>query len=367
MLSKEDSVYLNDKDYNMPLEKFFVPEIYAEGDRVSGNGTVCKAYPFSNEDLPRMFENINNSKSRVLTVGSSGDQFLNAVYYGAKDITVLDGNLFTKPYIDYKVAAIKNLTYEEFRYYFLLKKDPFCRAVYSKIFQDLPEDSQEFFGTIFLEQSNSKDTYNAICHKDDVFDEQIQSLFFAEPSSYMKLQDKLLKNDYGFQVINAEFADFNKARNRLVFEELLTMQLLLLSLKNKYKNNEAGIKFNKDVKMSDIINDLPFNLTKAQLRVLEEIDKDMESDEAMNRLLQGDVGSGKTIVAIIAAYKAVKSGYQMAIMAPTSILATQHLESFEAKYARAHVNGLAGISIYKSGEELNEIYSVIDKVREESK
>ena len=95
------------------------------------------------------------------------------------------------------------------------------------------------------------------------------------------------------------------------------------------KNNEEGIKFNEDVKMSDIINDLPFKLTKAQLRVLEEIDKDMESEKAMNRLLQGDVGSGKTIVAIIAAYKAVKSGYQMAIMAPTSILATQHLESFE--------------------------------------
>ena len=126
----------------------------------------------------------------------------------------------------------------------------------------------------------------------------------------------------------SEFKDFDKARNRLVFEELLTMQLLLLSLKNKYKNNEAGITFNKDVKMSDIINDLPFKLTKAQLRVLEEIDKDMESDKAMNRLLQGDVGSGKTIVAIIAAYKAIKSGYQMAIMAPTSILATQHMESF---------------------------------------
>ena len=127
----------------------------------------------------------------------------------------------------------------------------------------------------------------------------------------------------------SEFSNFDKARNRLVFEELLTMQLLLLSLKNKYKNNETGISFNKDVKMSDIINDLPFKLTKAQLRVLEEIDKDMESEEAMNRLLQGDVGSGKTIVAIIAAYKAVKSGYQMAIMAPTSILAAQHLESFE--------------------------------------
>ena len=81
--------------------------------------------------------------------------------------------------------------------------------------------------------------------------------------------------------------------------------------------------------MSDVINDLPFKLTKAQTRVLEEIDSDMESDKAMNRLLQGDVGSGKTIVSIIAAYKAVKSGYQMAMMAPTSILASQHLENFK--------------------------------------
>ncbi len=126
-----------------------------------------------------------------------------------------------------------------------------------------------------------------------------------------------------------ELIDFSKARNRIAFEELLTMQLLLLSLKNKYKNIEEGIKFDSNVKMSDVINDLPFKLTKAQMRVLEEIDTDMESNKAMNRLLQGDVGSGKTIVAIIAAYKAVKSGYQMAMMAPTSILATQHLENFK--------------------------------------
>ena len=126
-----------------------------------------------------------------------------------------------------------------------------------------------------------------------------------------------------------EFKNFEEARNRLAFEELLTMQLLLLSLKNKYKNEEEGIVFNKNVKMSDVINDLQFKLTKAQLRVLEEIDKDMENPKAMNRLLQGDVGSGKTIVAMISAYKAVKSGYQMAMMAPTSILATQHMVNFE--------------------------------------
>ena len=126
-----------------------------------------------------------------------------------------------------------------------------------------------------------------------------------------------------------EFSDFNKARERLVFEELLTMQLALLKLKNNYEQDRNGIQFSKDVKMSDVINLLPYKLTKAQLRVLQEIDTDMESTKPMNRLLQGDVGSGKTVVAMIAAYKAVKSGYQAAIMAPTAILASQHLECFK--------------------------------------
>lgn len=125
-----------------------------------------------------------------------------------------------------------------------------------------------------------------------------------------------------------ELKDFNIARNRLVFEELLSVQLALLELKNNYVNEEIGIQFSKDAKMSDVINSLPFKLTKAQLRVLEEIDNNMESKKPMNRLLQGDVGSGKTVVAMCTAYKAVKTGYQVAIMAPTAILAKQHLENF---------------------------------------
>ncbi|MBP3707759.1 MAG: ATP-dependent DNA helicase RecG [Clostridia bacterium] len=124
------------------------------------------------------------------------------------------------------------------------------------------------------------------------------------------------------------FESFKHARRRLVFEELLIMQLALLNLKSSWKKEQKGIKYSTEIKMSDVINELPFNLTRAQIKVLEEIDYDMESEKSMNRLLQGDVGSGKTIVSIIAAYKAVKAGYQVAIMAPTSILATQHLESF---------------------------------------
>ena len=124
-------------------------------------------------------------------------------------------------------------------------------------------------------------------------------------------------------------SDFIRARYRLVFEELLGFQLALLRLRENYKYEEKGIEFNKDVKVSDVINTLPFHLTKAQLRVLEEIETDMESSKPMNRLLQGDVGSGKTIVSILASYKAVKSGYQVAILAPTAILASQHLENFQ--------------------------------------
>lgn len=90
-----------------------------------------------------------------------------------------------------------------------------------------------------------------------------------------------------------DFSEFEKARKRLVFEELLSMQMALLSLKNKYTKEEAGIQFSKEVKMSDVIMKLPFKLTKAQLKVLEEIDNDMENIKPMNRLLQGDVGSRK--------------------------------------------------------------------------
>ena len=126
-----------------------------------------------------------------------------------------------------------------------------------------------------------------------------------------------------------DFNRYNAARKRLVFEELLIMQLALLTFKTNYEKDVKGIQFDKEAKMSEVIDRLPFKLTNAQNRVLEEIDSDMESTKAMNRLLQGDVGSGKTAVAMCAAFKAVKSGYQAAIMVPTAILAKQHYENFK--------------------------------------
>ncbi len=126
-----------------------------------------------------------------------------------------------------------------------------------------------------------------------------------------------------------ELQDFQKARTRLVFEELLITQLALLKLKYYDKEKIKGISFSTKHKIAEMIEKFPFTLTNAQARVLQEIEKDMESPKMMNRLLQGDVGSGKTAIAMCAAYKAVKSGYQAVIMAPTAILATQHLENFE--------------------------------------
>lgn len=148
---------------------------------------------------------------------------------------------------------------------------------------------------------------------------------------YILNENKLCDINFATKKIHfpGNFEEFKIARERLVFEELLEIQLLLFSLKNNNIETKNGIKFNKNIKIKDIISKLPFKLTNAQIKVLNEIESDMELNKIMNRLLQGDVGSGKTIVSILATYKAVKSGYQVAIMAPTSILAVQHLESFE--------------------------------------
>ena len=115
---------------------------------------------------------------------------------------------------------------------------------------------------------------------------------------------------------------------RLVFEEFLILQLGLFYFKSGI-NEDSGIEFEEKEKLNDIIKSLPFKLTKAQSRALNEITQDMKSKKVMNRLVQGDVGSGKTVVALLALASAVLNGYQGALMAPTEILASQHYDSFK--------------------------------------
>ena len=118
------------------------------------------------------------------------------------------------------------------------------------------------------------------------------------------------------------FADIEKARKRHIFEELYLLELALMSIKeSNIKLN--GIKF-ENVDVTEFMEQIPFELTNAQKNCLNEILQDMNSTRVMNRLVQGDVGSGKTIIAALAMYIAAKNGYQAAMMAPTTILATQH-------------------------------------------
>ncbi len=179
------------------------------------------------------------------------------------------------------------------------------------------------------------------------------------PISYLEEYHLLDINKATKQIHFPEsFNDFHLARKRLVFDELLSMQLGLLLLRNENESEIKGIKYDKNIQMSDVINDLPFKLTKAQLRVLEDINEDMEKEKPMNRLLQGDVGSGKTIVSMIAAYKAVKSGYQVSVLAPTMILAKQHLINFKnilEKYGIVCEALVGGMSAKKKKELLEKV------------
>lgn len=118
-----------------------------------------------------------------------------------------------------------------------------------------------------------------------------------------------------------------QARKRIVFDEFFSFLLLLQ--KNKDVNaNIPNLFPMKDVEeINRFLNSMPFQLTKAQSKVWEEINRDLSGDYSMNRLVQGDVGSGKTIVAVLALLKCVCNGYQGAMMAPTEVLATQHYET----------------------------------------
>lgn len=121
------------------------------------------------------------------------------------------------------------------------------------------------------------------------------------------------------------FEKLEQARRRLKFDELFFLELMLALRRNKIITRSDGIAFLKTGdKVTQLVNKLPFELTDAQKRVLHEIRRDMQAPRIMNRLLQGDVGSGKTIVALVAMLIAIENGYQAALMAPTEILAEQH-------------------------------------------
>lgn len=147
---------------------------------------------------------------------------------------------------------------------------------------------------------------------------------------------------------------YKNAKNRLIFEEFFLLQLALGMTKKKAEQ-EKYIKFQTDFKLlTAFIQSLPFVLTSAQKKVIKEIITDMTSEKPMNRLIHGDVGSGKTVVATCAAIVAFENDYQTAIMAPTEILAEQHYLTIQGLLSNFGINvALLTSSIKKSDKDIS--------------
>ena len=166
----------------------------------------------------------------------------------------------------------------------------------------------------------SKCIKNALdsCNTEDLLPEKIKNEF-----DLIDYHDAL--NKIHFPNCIDELKD---SRRRLAFEELLVLQLGLKLLKSKNRTHTPIVMVNQDI--SDFYSKLPFKPTNAQLRSINECIVDMQGEVPMNRLLQGDVGSGKTLVAAAVCYFASKNGYQSALMAPTEILAKQHYNTLKS-------------------------------------
>ncbi len=171
------------------------------------------------------------------------------------------------------------------------------------------------------------------------------------------VREKYQIADRIFSIHNIHFPSDNDAffaaRERIVFEELFVFQVGLLMIKEGVHENLDGIAFSDHPFLDQLIESLPFDLTGAQARVFKEVKEDMLSPKVMNRLIQGDVGSGKTVIAVLALVLAVKNGYQAAFMAPTEVLAMQHYDSLTTMLAPFNIKvGVLVGSLTKKNKDM---------------
>jgi len=195
----------------------------------------------------------------------------------------------------------------------------------------------------------------------------------ALESYYEKIDDiipEYIKNEYNlisrknairFLHFPQNRSKYSIAKKTIAFEKLMIMQMGLLSIKSKLVTNSNGIQI-KNTELADkLIDSLSFKLTNAQYRVISEIKEDMAVSKTMNRLVQGDVGSGKTIIAIYAMLVAFKSGFQSSMMAPTEILAMQHYETIKeyVKLANLEIN----VSFLSGSTKTKQKIEILNKLK----
>ncbi len=164
--------------------------------------------------------------------------------------------------------------------------------------------------------------------KNSYFEEKLPSNILNELN--LESYDNAIR-DIHFPKDNESFI---RAKRRLSFDEIFYFQLSMKKLKI---NNEDAIRFEIKDETFDFIKSLSFKLTNSQNKVLDDIFKDMTSDKQMNRLIQGDVGCGKTIISFIAMFNVIKNGFQSVLMAPTEILARQHYESAKKLFLKYNI------------------------------
>ena len=147
--------------------------------------------------------------------------------------------------------------------------------------------------------------------------------------------------EYNFAIEHIHFpedqADLMAARKRLVYDEFFLFLLAVRRLKESREDLKSSFIFEKDTESRRLEAALPYALTEAQKRTLSQVYADLKSGKVMNRLIQGDVGSGKTIIAVLALVSAAENGFQGALMAPTEVLAKQHYETVEAMFRKYDV------------------------------
>ena len=156
---KENKKYLTIPDYDLLGETLLTMPNFEAGEHSLSDEIKTKVYHCSNERLNAYFKDLNLTGSRIATVGSSGDQVLNAIYYGAKDITLIDANIFTRAYYEYKTAMIKNLDFKTFKQH-LGRFSMFNWKIYSKISHDLSTRIKLFFDELMLNQDDNGHDYD---------------------------------------------------------------------------------------------------------------------------------------------------------------------------------------------------------------
>lgn len=170
--------------------------------------------------------------------------------------------------------------------------------------------------------------------------EQIFKSIIIEDDLHISLisRNKLCGKDYAIRNIHFPLGkkELKVAKYRLIFEEFFNLTIGLILLKSDYSVKNGVSFLNKTV--DDFISKLPFELSNAQNKVWNQIYKELCSEKKVNRLIQGDVGSGKTVIAMLAMYLAKLSGYQSALMAPTEILAKQHYKSFKEFFSEFDIS-----------------------------